>query len=119
MHKYLLIALGWVFLGLGTVGLFLPVLPTTPFVLLAAACFLRSSEKLHAWLLSHPRFGSHIADYMEGKGLTQRTKAVAVATLWMSVLASAFLFVPYLLADTILVAVAIGVTIYLLRLPSP
>lgn len=116
--RYFLIGCGWVFLGLGAIGLFFPVLPTTPFVLLAAACFLRSSERLHAWLVGHPVFGEHIRDYLAGRGLRMRTKIVAVTTLWASILASAILWVPFILVDIALIAIAIAVTRYLLRLPT-
>ncbi|MHB1323963.1 MAG: YbaN family protein [Coriobacteriia bacterium] len=117
--RHVLLALGWVFLGLGVIGAALPVLPTTPFLLLAAACFMRSSERLHRWLVDHPRYGHHIRDYLEGKGLRARTKVVAISMLWASILTSVFLFVPYLAADLLLVAIAAAVTAYLLRLPTP
>lgn len=116
--RIVLLTIGWISLGLGAIGLFVPVLPTTPFVLLAAACFLRSSERLHRWLVEHPTFGTHIADYLEGKGLTRRTKVVALATLWGSVAVSAVFFVPLPIADAIIVVIAAGVTIYLLNLPT-
>jgi uncharacterized membrane protein YbaN (DUF454 family) len=116
--RIVLLTIGWISLGLGAIGLFVPVLPTTPFVLLAAACFLRSSERLHRWLVEHPTFGTHIADYLEGKGLTRRTKIVALATLWGSVAVSTIFFVPLPIADAIIVAIAAGVTIYLLNLPT-
>jgi uncharacterized membrane protein YbaN (DUF454 family) len=116
--RIVLLTIGWISLGLGAIGLFVPVLPTTPFVLLAAACFLRSSERLHRWLVEHPTFGTHIADYLEGKGLTRKTKIVALATLWGSVAVSTIYFVPVPIADAIIVAIAAGVTIYLLNLPT-
>jgi hypothetical protein len=62
LRRHLLLACGWAFLGLGALGLALPVLPTAPFVLLAAACFMRSSERLHSWLVGHRVFGRHIGD---------------------------------------------------------
>lgn len=99
-------------------GMFVPVLPTAPFILLAAACFMRSSEKLHEWLVTHPRFGCHIEDYLAGRGLQARTKAVALTTLWASILASAYFFVPLPVADAVLVLVAAAVTVYILRLPT-
>lgn len=118
MRRYVLLVLGWVFLGLGLLGMALPVLPTTPFVLLAAACFLRSSERLHRWLVSHPVFGEQIAGYLAGKGLRRRTKIVAISTLWASVIASAVIFVPHPLGDALMVLTAAGVSLYLLRLPT-
>ena len=118
MRRYALLVLGWLFLGLGVLGMVLPVLPTTPFVLLAAACFFRSSERLHSWLIAHPKFGPQITDYLEGNGLKRKTKLVAISTMWLSIVVSVVFFVPYIAADVIMVLIATGVTIYLLRLPT-
>jgi uncharacterized membrane protein YbaN (DUF454 family) len=116
--RYVLLICGWLALGLGMIGIVLPVLPTTPFVLLAAACFLRSSKKLHTWLVSSPRFGPHINNYLAGRGLRQRTKVVALVMLWASVLSSAHFFVSLLAVDLAMVAVAAAVSVYILRLPT-
>ena len=89
----LLFVCGWTALGLGVVGVVVPVLPTVPFLLLAAACFLRSSSRWHGWLVTHPVFGRHIADYLAGRGLRPQAKILALVTLWASVLASVVLFV--------------------------
>jgi hypothetical protein len=113
-----LLACGWTSLGLGAAGLVLPILPTVPFVLLAAACFLRGSERHYRWLVSHPVFGPHIADYHAGKGLRRRAKIVALVTLWASVLLSVLVFVPVLAADVAMLAVAAAVSVYILRLPT-
>lgn len=118
MRRHALLACGWLFLGLGTLGLALPVLPTTPFVLLAAACFLRSSERLHSWLVAHPVFGPQVADYLDGKGLKRRVKFVAISMLWTSVIGSAAFIVPFFVADMAMILVAAGVTVYLLRQPT-
>ena len=118
VKQHLLFACGWTALGVGVVGLVVPVLPTVPFVLLAAACFLRSSPRWHRWLVTHPVLGRHVSDYLEGRGLRPRAKILALATLWASVLLSVFLVVPILAVDVLLVAVAAAVSIYLLRLPT-
>lgn len=118
LRRHLLLACGWAFLGLGALGLALPVLPTAPFVLLAAACFMRSSERLHGWLVGHQVFGRHIRDYLAGRGLQSRTKTVALTTLWASVLASVVFVVPHLAVDLLLIAIAAAVSVYLLRLPT-
>jgi uncharacterized membrane protein YbaN (DUF454 family) len=68
--------------------------------------------------VAHPIFGAQIADYLAGKGLRRRTKVVAIATLWASIIASAVYFVPYLVVDVLMVAIAAWVTVYLLRLPT-
>ena len=88
LTPHVLLVCGWIALGLAVVGIVLPVLPTVPFVLLAAACFLRGSERWHTWLVSHPVFGPHISDYLAGRASRPRTKVVALITLWASVLLS-------------------------------
>ena len=73
--------LGFVFLGLGLVGVFLPLLPTTPFILLAAACFAQSSERMHRWILSNPTFGPMVRDWEQKRCVTCRVKAVAISSM--------------------------------------
>jgi uncharacterized membrane protein YbaN (DUF454 family) len=117
LHRLLFVC-GWTALGLGVVGVVVPVLPTVPFLLLAAACFLRSSPRWHGWLVTHPVFGRHIADYLAGRGLRPQAKIVALATLWASVLLSVVWFVPVLAVDVLLTAIAVAVSVYILRLPT-
>jgi uncharacterized membrane protein YbaN (DUF454 family) len=118
LKQRIIFACGWTALGAGVVGIAVPLLPTVPFVLLAAACFLRSSERWHRWLVTHPVFGPHIADYLAGRGLRRRAKLLALATLWSSMLLSAFLVVPIFAADVTMIAVAAAVSVHLLRLPT-
>ena len=89
--KGLLIAAGFLSLGLGTIGIVLPVLPTTPFLLLAAYCFLRSSKRLHHWLLHHPLFGRYIYHYLQYRAVKKSAKITAIALLWPSLLFSMYL----------------------------
>jgi len=79
-------ALGALCVAIGLIGVVLPGLPTTPFLILAAACFLRSSQALYDRLLGHPRFGPLVRDFREGKGLTRRVKLLALALMWIFVL---------------------------------
>jgi uncharacterized membrane protein YbaN (DUF454 family) len=72
--RILLIITGTLFVGLGIVGIFIPVLPTTPFLLLAAACYARSSRKFHEWLLNNRWFGDYIRNYLQGKGFPKKVK---------------------------------------------
>lgn len=116
--RYALMGCGWLALGFAVAGLVLPVLPTAPFVLLAAACFLRSSEHLHSWIVEHPAFGVHVRDYLAGKGLRRRSKLMAYGSLWASVLLSVTLFVPWPVADAAIVVIAMVVTVYIARLPT-
>lgn len=74
-------ALGLLFLGLGIVGVFLPLLPATPFVLLAAACFARSSEKWHRWILANNTFGPMIRNWEQNRCISLRVKAIAIASM--------------------------------------
>src|SRR3989337_3676982 len=77
------VIVGTVFLGLGVLGIALPVLPTTPFLLLSAACYYKGSKRMHNWLLNNKWFGGYIRNYMEGRGIPLRTKAFAMALLWL------------------------------------
>jgi uncharacterized protein len=85
LTRYALMAAGFVFLGLGLVGAVLPVLPTVPFLLLAAACFIRSSKRMHQWLVTHPMFGRELAHYLEGRGVAARSKLIAMVMVWTSI----------------------------------
>ena len=107
-------------LALGILGIFLPLLPTTPFVLLAAACFMRSSARLHAWLSNHRWFGLYLQRYQRGEGIPRRVRNFGLLMLWGSSLASAasfwygerieLLWIPPL-------AVALG-SYFMLRIPT-
>lgn len=109
-----LIFLGSLFLGLGILGIFLPLLPTTPFLLLAAACFARSSKKLYEWLLNNRWFGSYIRNYREGKGIPLKVKIASLALLWMAIVYSTVFVASGFLVRFILVLIAICVTIHIL-----
>ncbi|MDZ4184987.1 MAG: YbaN family protein [Desulfuromonadales bacterium] len=116
--RILLFGIGVLATGLGVLGIFLPLLPTVPLLLLAAACFARSSPRCYAWLLDHPRLGPLVSDYLDGNGIPLRAKVWAILLLWTSISLSTLLLAPILPVKLTLFAVAIGVTIYLLRLPT-
>ena len=84
--KPLYIAAGVLALLLGILGLFLPLLPTTPFLLLASWCFARGSDRLHGWLLSHRVFGEYLRNFEAGRGIPLKAKIVATVMLWGSLL---------------------------------
>ena len=109
---------GTVSLVLGAVGIVLPVLPTTPFLLLALACYLRSSERMTHWMLNNKYFGKYIRNYKEGKGIPLKTKLFALTILWATIVFSTFFIIPLLIVQIILFAVAAAVTIHLARLPT-
>lgn len=89
--KYILISLGWLSVALGTLGAFLPLLPTVPFMLLAGWCFARSSERFHGWLLSHKQFGPILRDWEENGSLSRKVGNRALLTLWLSMFLSMWL----------------------------
>ena len=91
MLRYVLLAIGWLSVALGVIGIFLPVLPTTPFLLLAAACFARSSPRFYQWLVKHPRLGPWIRDYLDGNGIPLKSKVYAIGLMWASILLSCYL----------------------------
>jgi len=117
--KALLLVAGTISLAFGTIGIVLPILPTTPFLLLSAACYLRSSERMHKWLLGNRWFGEYIRNYQEGRGIPLKTKIVAMAFLWGTIIFSAFFVLDeILIAQVALLLIALGVSIHLIRLPT-
>lgn len=115
--RHLLFAAGSLSVALGVLGLFLPLLPTTPFMLLAAACYSRSSSRFYGWITAHPRFGPIIADYLAGKGLPRKARRLALAMLWLGVGFGCY-SVALLWAQLAMLATAIGVSWYLISLPT-
>lgn len=118
LKNMILIAIGSLAVGLGVAGIFLPLLPTTPFLLLAAVCYANSSERFYHWLMHHRWFGSYIRNYREGRGIPLVSKVVALALLWLTIGASAIFVVPVLIGKIVLVSIAIGVTIHLLSVKT-
>lgn len=108
--RALWLAMGGLFLGLGLLGVVLPVLPTTPFLLLAAGCFARSSPRLHGWLLAHPAFGPPIRNWEENGAISRRAKRLAVGSMAAVVVVSVVLRLSWkvLLAQAVLIAVGAG-----------
>jgi len=116
---------GTICVALGAIGIVLPILPTTPFLLAAAACYYKSSEKMHRWLLNNKWFGEYIRNYTEGKGLPMKTKIAALSLLWITIVFSTVFMLDRLLPaqlvlpmQLIMVAVAVVVSIHILRLPT-
>ncbi|MBM95221.1 MAG: hypothetical protein CMI09_05170 [Oceanospirillaceae bacterium] len=109
---------GWLCVGLGVAGIFLPLLPTTPFLLLSAACFARSSDRFHAWLVEHPRLGPYIQGYLDGSGLPFKAKIYTLVLMWSSLLLTAFVLVDSPYPKVILPLIGVGVSIYIWRLPT-
>jgi len=117
MKKPLFIFLGTLSLTLGIIGIVVPGLPTTSFVLLAAYLYARSSEKLYNKLLNHKFIGGYIRDYQ--KGVSIRTKVRAISMMWVMILLSAFVFIEIIYVRVILLIVGLIGTFVMARLPGP
>lgn len=118
VRKWCLVAAGLLSTGLAVLGIFLPLLPTVPLLLLAAACFARSSESFHRWLLEHRHLGPLLQPYLKGAGIPRRAKVKAVALVWVTIPASALLLVSTPWVRILMFSVALAVTLYLLLLPT-
>lgn len=116
--RWLIFACGWLSVALAILGLFLPVLPTVPFLLLALACFSRSSERFHSWLIEHEQLGPLVRPYLAGAGMPLKAKIKAILLVWASILLSTFFLIDRLWLQILLPLIALGVTLYLLRLPT-
>lgn len=112
--KTILIIAGSIFVGLGILGIILPLLPTTPFLLLGAACYIRGSSKFYIWLINNKWLGSYIKYYREGKGIPKKTKIIAVSTLWISIGFSLVFMISSLLIRILLFLIACSVTYHIL-----
>ena len=114
--RILLISIGTFFIGIGIAGIFIPILPTTPFLLIAAALYARSSQKFYNWLINNKIFGRYIKNYREGKGIPLKLKIFTTALLWITIGCSAFFAVDILWVRIILGIIAVGVTIHIIRI---
>jgi uncharacterized protein len=114
--KTCLIVVGSLCVALGVLGIFLPVLPTTPFLLLAAFCYARSSQRLHEWLLENRWFGEYLKNYHEGHGMRLRHKVLALAVMWASIGWTTLAVIHVWWGKLMLLLIAFGVTVHLLRM---
>ena len=118
MIRFVLIALGTFCLGLGVAGVFVPGLPTTPFLLLAAALYVRSSERMYTWLLKHKVFGKFIRDFRESRSISLRSKVISIGTMWALILLSILLFIQNLAVEVVISALGVVGTVVLLLIPT-
>lgn len=115
--RWSLLTAGTVFVGLGILGIFLPLLPTTVFLLMAAWCYARSSKRFYDWLHHNRLFGKYIKNYREGKGISVSSKISTLAILWGGILYSMYVAQSFIVG-LILLAIAIGVTIHIIVIPT-
>jgi len=113
LKKQLLLIAGTICVVIGVIGIFVPILPTTPFLLLAAACYIRSSKKFYNWLLHNRFFGAYIRNYIEGRGMPAKVKIFTIILLWVAIVISICVAAPNLIVKTVLIIIAIGVTLHI------
>jgi len=112
---------GFIIMSIGLVGIIVPGLPTTPLMILAAACYARSSQKFYDWIINNKMFGHHVKNYREGKGIPRKSKPIILGTMWVFVLFAVLVAIPdsapQVSKITTLVLALIG-TIFILRIPN-
>lgn len=116
--RYILIILGSISLALGILGIFLPVLPTTPFLLLSAACYARASRLFYNWLMNNRFFGQYIRDWRVHKSIPLRAKIFAIALIIITMGTSIIFFIPILAVKILVSLIGLAVIIYLIRIPT-
>ena len=114
--KVLLISIGTFFVGVGIVGIFVPIIPTTPFLLISAALYAKSSARFYDWLINNKIFGQYIKNYREGKGIPLRLKIITITLLWITIGCSAAFAVDIFWVRIMLIIIAVGVTIHIIRI---
>ena len=112
--KILMTILGFVSLGFAILGVFLPVLPTTPLLLLAAALFLRGNRHWYEWLMNHPKFGPYISNFVVHKAIPARVKAVSVSMVWITLLNCAVFVADHWAFRAFFIILAAAITIHIL-----
>jgi len=111
--RKLLIGAGTLSTGIGIIGIFVPILPTTPFLLLAAACYMRSSERFYQWLIHNRIFGAYVRNYIEGRGMPVRMKIFIILLLWLTIGLTITFAVQNMVIRIVLICIAIGVTAHI------
>ena len=117
-QRNFLIGIGVFFFIAGVIGIFLPVLPTTPFLLLSAACFARASTKFYNWLMNHYVLGPYLRDWRSNKGIPNRTKMTAITLMVVCFGVSAVFVFTSAYSRALFLSIGVIVAIYILRLPT-
>jgi uncharacterized membrane protein YbaN (DUF454 family) len=117
VKRYVYVFIGTLSLALGMIGIFVPVLPTTPFLLLSSYCYLRGSKRMYDWLINHKVFGPYIFNYLTYKAIPRKIKASAIIFLWCTLTISMFI-IPLWYVRIFFIVVGLAVTIHLLRLKT-
>lgn len=115
IKKIIYIFIGSVSLVLGIIGAFFPVLPTTPFLLLAAFCYMRSSRRMYQWLIHNKIFGAYVYSYVTYRAIPKKTKIRAITILWATLILS-IIYVPLLYVKALLLVIGTAATLYIISL---
>ena len=118
MIKHILILFGSIFLGLGFVGIIVPGLPTTPFLLLAAGCYVKSSDRLYSWLLDHKLFGKYIHNFRETRSISLRSKIISLIIMWVMIGLSIYIFIKIIPVKIIIALLGVIGTLVILLIPT-
>ena len=113
MKKIILLIIGVITMSLGFIGIFIPVFPTTPFLLVALACFVNSSTKMHRYILENKYLGPYVKDYTSGNGIPLRAKWRAVSLIWITIGFSAIFVLDRWSLRILILSIAAGVSIYI------
>jgi len=113
VKRRILIGAGTLSTGLGIIGIFVPILPTTPFLLLAAACYMRSSERFYQWLINNRLLGAYVRNYIEGKGMPVKIKMFTILLLWLTIALTIVFGVQNIVIKIVLICIAVGVTAHI------
>ncbi|MFC1873307.1 YbaN family protein [Chloroflexota bacterium] len=116
IKRILLLTAGVLFAAIGTIGIFIPVLPTTPFFLLAAACFVRSSQKAYNWLLNNRLFGEYLKNYIERRGMSLKMKVLTILLMWAAIIFSIYTVIDSVVISIIFIVLGVGVMTHLITL---
>ncbi|MDR3119562.1 MAG: YbaN family protein [Mediterranea sp.] len=112
--KVLYIILGSISLALGIAGILLPLLPTTPFLLLTAALYFKGSSRFYNWLINHKYLGTYIRNFRENKAISLRVKIISVSLVWITILYCIFFIIDPLWLKSLLLCIAAGVSYHIL-----
>ncbi len=118
IKRFVLMGGGFLFVVLGLIGFFLPVMPSIPFFILASVCFSKSSKKFHDLLMNNKWVGPQIRDYHQNNGIKMSTKVFLIALQWSGIAFTSIFFVHNLLGRILMLCIAIGATLYILSLKT-
>ena len=116
VKRIIFVIAGTLFLIIGLIGIIIPVLPTTPFLLLAAACYIRGSKRIHNLMINNSLFGDFVKNYLERKGITIRQKITSLLFLWLTITISIYYLIDSFPIIILLFVIAIAVSVHILRI---